>query len=63
MMAFYFLGGNMIAEIIIDIQNKQVNRSFDYLIPSYLEGIILIGSRVLVPFGKLKRTGYVINIK
>ncbi len=53
----------MIAEIIIDIQNKQVNRSFDYLIPSYLEGIILIGSRVLVPFGKLKRTGYVINIK
>ena len=53
----------MIAEIIIDIQNKQVNRSFDYLIPSYLDGIVLIGSRVIVPFGKLKRTGYVINIK
>ena len=53
----------MYAEVIIDIKNKQVNRSFDYIIPSYLEGIIAIGSRVYVPFGKQKRMGYVLNIK
>ena len=53
----------MIAEIIVDIKNKQVNRSFDYLIPSYLNDIIKVGIRVKVPFGKLIRTGYVIEIK
>lgn len=53
----------MIAEIIIDIQNKQVNRSFDYLIPDYLENIVMVGSRVIVPFGSLKRTGFVVKIK
>lgn len=53
----------MYAEVIIDIKNKQVNRSFDYIIPSYLEGIIAIGSRVYVPFGKQKRMGYVLKIK
>ena len=53
----------MIAEIIIDIQNKQVNRSFDYLIPDYLENIVKVGSRVIVPFGPQKRTGFVIKLK
>ena len=53
----------MIAEIIVDVKNKQVNRSFDYLIPRYLLDIIKIGSRVKVPFGKQTRTGFVINIK
>ena len=53
----------MYAEVIIDIKNKQVNRSFDYIIPSYLEGIIAVGSRVYVPLGKQKRMGYVLNLK
>ena len=53
----------MIAEIIVDVKNKQVNRSFDYIIPSYLEDIIKIGFRVKVPFGKQLRTGFVIGIK
>ncbi|MBQ9124259.1 MAG: primosomal protein N' [Acholeplasmatales bacterium] len=53
----------LIAEVIIDIENKQVNRSFDYLIPSHLNDVIKIGYRVIVPFGSLKRTGFVIDIK
>ena len=53
----------MIAEVIIDIENKQVNRSFDYLIPENLLGIIEVGFRVKVPFGNMNRTGFVINIK
>lgn len=53
----------MIAEIIVDVKNKQVNRSFDYIIPSYLENVLEVGYRVKVPFGKLIRTGYVIGIK
>ena len=53
----------MISEVIVDIKNKQVNRSFDYKIPAHLSNIIDVGFRVLVPFGNTKRVGYVINIK
>ena len=53
----------MFADIVIDIKNKQVNRTYSYLIPSHLENIIKIGHRVLVPFGNLKRCGYVVDIK
>lgn len=53
----------MFAEVIIDIKNKQVNRSFDYIIPPYLEGILKVGCRVKVPFGPQKRTGYILSIK
>ena len=53
----------MFAEVIIDIKNKQINRSFDYIVPKHLEPLIKPGFRVIVPFGRLKRTGYVINIK
>lgn len=42
----------MIAEVIINRTAKKLNRSFDYHIPDELEGIIFIGSKVLVPFGK-----------
>ena len=53
----------MIAEVIVDILNKQVNRSFDYVIPPHLESIIKVGYRVHVPFGNMKRMGFVVNIK
>lgn len=53
----------MIAEIIIDIKNKQVNRSFDYIVPKFLEDIIDVGYRVNVPFGRTKRVGFVIRLK
>ncbi len=53
----------MIAEVIVDIKNRQLNRSFDYHIPDYLENILEIGYRVSIPFGKTTRMGYVVNIK
>lgn len=53
----------MIAEVIIDVLNKQLNRSFDYIIPEFLEGIIKVGYRVHVPFGNTKRVGFVVGIK
>lgn len=53
----------MIAEVVVDILNKQVNRSYDYIIPQSLENIVMIGSRVYVPFGNLKRMGFVVGIK
>ncbi len=55
----------MVAEIIINRTAKKLNRTFDYYIPKELEEIIIIGSKVLVPFGKGKKLeeGFVIGIK
>ena len=55
----------MIAEVIINRSAKKLNRTFDYNIPVELEELVVIGSRVLVPFGKSSNLveGYVIAIK
>ncbi len=52
------------ADIIIDISTKNVDRVFQYRIPSELASDIQVGSRVLVPFGKgdKERKGYVVSI-
>ena len=42
----------MIAEVIINRTAKKLNRTFDYKVPQELEDLIMIGSKVLVPFGK-----------
>ena len=41
----------MVAEVIINRGTKKLNRTFDYNIPKELEELILVGSKVLVPFG------------
>lgn len=42
----------MIAEVIINRTAKKLNQTFDYKIPENLEDFIIVGSKVLVPFGK-----------
>ena len=54
----------MVAEIIVNSTAKQLNKTFDYLIPKNMEKHIKIGSRVFVPFGRIKKQeGFVIEIK
>ena len=55
----------MVAEVIINSKAKQLNRTFDYNIPKEMEELILIGSKVLVPFGKMKtlEEAHVVKIK
>ena len=57
----------MIAEVIIQSNVKNLNRIFDYKIPSEYEenAIELKGARVLVPFGRMKELeeGFIVNIK
>lgn len=50
----------MIAEVIVDISNSEVDRIFDY---SFSSPYVQKGSRVTVPFGNRKSEGYVIGIK
>ena len=55
----------MIAEIIINTSAKKLNRTFDYKVPRKLEEQIMIGSKVLVPFGNKKEPeeGFVVGFK
>ena len=55
----------MIAEVIINRTAKKLNRTFDYHVPKILEGLIFVGSKVLVPFGKGKKLeeGFVVKLK
>lgn len=54
----------MIAKIIVDHRSKAVDKPFDYLIPTELEGKISIGSRVLVPFsaGNTEMEGFCVGL-
>lgn len=51
------------ASICIDLETKELNREFLYIIPKKYEDIIEIGHRVIVPFGKKKLLGFVLDIK
>jgi len=55
----------MIAQVIINSNVKNLNRIFDYNVPSEMQGTICVGDRVLVPFGNKKtlEEGFVIGFK
>ena len=54
---------NMYADILVEIKNKQLDKTFSYEIPSSLQEQAKIGKRVLVPFGNQKLEGYILGIK
>ena len=53
----------MYADIIIDITHEKLDKAFQYSIPPELEGVLQVGSEVVVPFGKGNKEtgGYVIG--
>ena len=55
----------MVAEVIINRGAKKLNKTFDYNIPKELEELILVGSKVLVPFGNGEKLteAFVVGIK
>ena len=55
----------MVAEVIINSNVKNLNKTFDYKIPTEIENDISVGSRVLLPFGGKKQLeeAYVVGIK
>ncbi|QLK85827.1 primosomal protein N' [Staphylococcus sp. 17KM0847] len=52
----------MIAQVIVDIAAKSVDKTFDYLVPEDLTNVVKPGVRVIVPFGSRKIQGYVMNL-
>lgn len=52
----------MVCEVLVELKNKNIDKTFTYLIPLKYRDKIKIGIRVLVPFGKQKLEGFVLNI-
>ena len=50
------------AGVIVDVRAEAVNRIFQYAIPERYRATIEIGHRVLVPFGRRKLEGYVVEL-
>lgn len=55
----------MIAEVILNSTVKNLNKTFDYIVPTNLEKQIEVGARVFVPFGRSKKNeqGFVVALK
>ncbi|MBP5159104.1 MAG: primosomal protein N' [Lachnospiraceae bacterium] len=51
------------ADVIVDISQGKLDRTFQYRVPDELEGRVAVGSSVTVPFGKGARTikGFVLS--
>ena len=54
----------MYAKVIVDITHEKLDKVFEYSIPSDLEGVLKVGTEVIVPFGKGNRqtNGYIVDI-
>ncbi|HKL47924.1 MAG TPA: DEAD/DEAH box helicase family protein, partial [Candidatus Izemoplasmatales bacterium] len=52
----------MIAKVLVDVKSKNVDKMYDYMIPEKYMGILQIGARVVVPFGRRKVMGYCLEI-
>ena len=54
----------MYVKVILNTKTLDLNRTFDYKVPEHLKQKIVLGSRVLIPFGKgnTKRDGFVVDI-
>ena len=51
----------MIAQVIVDISNSEVDRVFDYSIDDFPDA--KEGFRVMVPFGRMNIEGYIVQLK
>ena len=52
-----------VAEVVVDIKHKAVDRVFDYSVPDELVDVVSPGMRVMVPFGARSLTGVILRVK
>lgn len=50
------------AKVVLETSVPHLDREFDYQIPENLTGTIRIGTRVLVPFGRQRLNGWVVEL-
>ena len=52
----------MTVQVLVEIKAKRIDQTFTYSVPKDLEPEIMVGKRVLVPFGKQKLEGFILKI-
>ena len=53
----------MVVNVLVELSNKNIDKTFDYLVPKELEDKIGIGKRVTVPFQHLTLEGFILDTK
>ena len=53
----------MYAEVLIEYNNKSIDKTFTYLVPSFIKDTLKVGMKVKVPFGNKVINGFVTKIK
>ena len=53
----------MFVEVLVEIKAKAIDKTFTYKVGDKFKNEIEIGKRVLVPFGKQKLEGFILDIK
>lgn len=51
----------MVIDVITEIQNTGVDKTFSYLVPDQFKDIVKIGARVTIPFGKQILEGFIVG--
>ena len=51
----------MIVNVLVELSNKNIDKTFDYIVPFHLESKIQIGKRVTVPFGNQILEGFILG--
>ena len=51
----------MVINVLVELSSKNIDKTFDYLVPSNLESKIKVGKRVTVPFGKQTLEGFILG--
>lgn len=51
----------MVVDVVVEIKARQIVQTFTYELPSELERVVTIGSRVLVPFNNRNLEGFVLK--
>ena len=50
----------MYAGVVVELSNKNIDKIFTYEVPSNMN--VLVGERVLVPFGKMCLEGFILEV-
>ena len=53
----------MIVSVLVELNARNIDKTFDYIVPLKFKDKIEIGIRVMVPFANLKLVGFVMKIK
>ncbi len=51
----------MVVNVLVELSNKNIDKTFDYAVPPHLHDKIAIGKRVTVPFGTQTLEGFILG--